>query len=63
MSVRLNWMEVCVSQLLAKTLLDDMSEGEVGLFIMMPQLVHQSCDEHDLCSLIASGLCGIVKMK
>ena len=51
------------SQLLAKTLLDDKPEGEVGLFIMVRQLVHQSHEEHDLHRLIASGLSGIVKMK
>ena len=63
MSVRPNWMEVCISQLLAKTLLDYKLEGKVGLFIMMCQLVHRRREEYDLCRLIASGLCGIDTMK
>ncbi len=63
MSVRINWMEVCISQTLADTLLGDESEGEVGLFIIVRQLVHQSCEEHDLHHLVTSGLCGVVKMK
>jgi hypothetical protein len=51
------------SQLLAKTLLDDKPDGEVGLFMMLRQLVHPSREEHDLYRLIACGLCGVVKMK
>ena len=51
------------SQLLAETLLDDKLDGEVGLLIMVRQLVHQSREEQDLHRLIASGLCGVVKMK
>ncbi len=56
-------MGVLRAQLLAETLLDDESEGEVGLFMMRRQLVHRSCEEHDLRCLIACGLCGVVKMK
>ena len=49
------------SQLLAKTVLDDESEGKVGLFMMVHQLVRRSREEHDLHRLIACGLSGIVK--
>ena len=51
------------SQKYVKILLDGKSKGEVGLFILMHQLVHWSHEEHDLRRLIASGLSGIVKMK
>jgi hypothetical protein len=63
MSVRIDWIEVTRSQLLAKTVLDDESEGKVGLFMMVRQLVHRSREEHDLHRLIACGLSGVVKMK
>ena len=63
MSVRIDWIEVTRSQLLAKTVLDDESEGKVGLFMMVHQLVHRSRKEHDLHRLIACGLSGVVKMK
>ena len=63
MSVRIDWIEVTRSQLLAKTVLDDESEGKVGLFMMVCQLVRRSREEHDLHRLIACGLSGVVKMK
>jgi hypothetical protein len=63
MSVRIDWIEVTRSQLLAKTVLDDESEEKVGLFMMVRQLVHRSREEHDLHRLIACGLNGVIKMK